>query len=211
MQAAEQHISPTAEWIWAGTDGNFQPDGTAGENSDFTTVDSAYCRVEVSCSKHGCKAPVSEGGCVGPGPHGAPGYAFDKDPKVTYETPWTDPSDFGAGLFEKKELGAVTCDAGYALRAALDNPLPTCCKDTKEGCSKPDEAVWKFEGCCADFLWSIPATNYFVAFLAFILMSYMFIGFHIICDDFFVPALNVMCEKVGLSDDVRITHERPDI
>lgn len=34
------------------------------------------------------------------------------------------------------------------------------------------------------------------------MMSYMFVGFHIICDDFFVPALNVLCEKLGIPDDV---------
>ena len=33
-------------------------------------------------------------------------------------------------------------------------------------------------------------------------MTYMFIGFHILCDDFFVPALNVLCEKFGLPDDI---------
>jgi sodium/potassium/calcium exchanger 4 len=33
-------------------------------------------------------------------------------------------------------------------------------------------------------------------------MLYMFIAFHIICDDFFVPSLNVLCEKCGLSDDI---------
>lgn len=33
-------------------------------------------------------------------------------------------------------------------------------------------------------------------------MSYMFVGFHIICDDFFVPALNVLCDKLGIPDDV---------
>ena len=27
-------------------------------------------------------------------------------------------------------------------------------------------------------------------------------GFHILCDDFFVPALNVLCEKFGLPDDI---------
>jgi len=37
---------------------------------------------------------------------------------------------------------------------------------------------------------------------AAILMTYMFIGFHILCDDFFVPALNVLCEKFGLPDDI---------
>ena len=40
------------------------------------------------------------------------------------------------------------------------------------------------------------------ACLGFLLMSYMFIGFHIICDDFFVPALNVLCEKLGMPDDI---------
>jgi hypothetical protein len=34
------------------------------------------------------------------------------------------------------------------------------------------------------------------------MMAYMFVGFHIICDDFFVPALNVLCEKLGIPDDV---------
>ena len=27
---------------------------------------------------------------------------------------------------------------------------------------------------------------------------YMFVGFHIICDDFFVPSLNVLCEKLNM-------------
>ena len=38
--------------------------------------------------------------------------------------------------------------------------------------------------------------------LGIFMMSYMFVGFHIICDDFFVPALNVLCDKAGIPDDV---------
>eukprot|EP01045_Picozoa_sp_COSAG04_P012688 COSAG04_NODE_864_length_9792_cov_22.506035_3_plen_107_part_00 len=31
------------------------------------------------------------------------------------------------------------------------------------GCDTPGVDSWKFEGCCADFLWSIPSNNYAVA------------------------------------------------
>ena len=37
--------------------------------------------------------------------------------------------------------------------------------------------------------------------LYFALMCYIFIGFELICDAFFVPALNVFCEQLKLSDD----------
>jgi hypothetical protein len=188
-QAHDQKISAKAEWIWAGQ-----------SSEDFKTIDSAYCRIEVNCSQHECKEPIATaddpGVCPGPGPHGAPGYSFQEDPSVTYEVPWSDPSlvKSMAVPYEEKQLGKVVCGQGYAM--AQPQVESTC------GLTGDGEKVWKFEGCCADFLWSIPATNYLVAAMAFVLMSYMFIAFHIICDDFFVPALNVMCETVGLSDDV---------
>lgn len=193
-QAHDQQISAQAEWIWAGEDSNENAFG------DFTTVDSAYCRIEVDCSQHECKEPAATadtpGFCPGPGPHGAPGYTFQEDRSVTYEEPWSDPSSAKAMavLYKEKQLGEVSCSEGYAM---AQPQVESTCALTADG-----EKVWKFEGCCADFLWSIPSTNYFVAAMAFVLMSYMFIAFHIICDDFFVPALNVMCETVGLSDDV---------
>jgi hypothetical protein len=45
-------------------------------------------------------------------------------------------------------------------------------------------------------------SNFFYTVLGICMMSYMFVGFHIICDDFFVPALNVLCDKLGIPDDV---------
>ena len=35
-----------------------------------------------------------------------------------------------------------------------------------------------------------------------LLILYMFIGFHIVCDDFFVPSLNVLCEKLQMPNDI---------
>ena len=46
------------------------------------------------------------------------------------------------------------------------------------------------------------STNAIVFVVGFTMMNYMFVGFHIICDDFFVPALNVLCDKLGVPDDV---------
>ena len=33
-------------------------------------------------------------------------------------------------------------------------------------------------------------------------MVYMFVGFHIVCDDFFVPALNVLCDKLQVRNAI---------
>ena len=153
QQAHDEKISETAEWIWAGS-----------VPEDFKVVDSAYCRVTVACHQHSCKAPITVGGCSGPGPNGAPGYAFREDKSVTYSKPWTPPDETAsmAMLFEEEELGQVMCSDGYALARPV---VKTC---------DPNGArLWKFDGCCADFLWFIPATNYFIAFLAFVLMSYL--------------------------------------
>eukprot|EP00727_Mastigamoeba_balamuthi_P007823 m51a1_g3661 putative sodium potassium calcium exchanger 4 isoform 1 (655) ;mRNA; f:235656-238345 len=38
--------------------------------------------------------------------------------------------------------------------------------------------------------------------LYFALVAYIFYGFEIICDEFFVPALNVTCDRLGIPDDV---------
>ena len=190
QQADDQKISVQAQWIWAGED----------QKNDFKDIDSAYCRIEVDCSQHECKQPKATadtpGFCPGPGKYGAPGYSFQEDPSVTYEVPWSDPSSAKsmAVLYDEKQLGKVGCSDGYAM---AQPQVESKCVVAADG-----EKAWQFEGCCADFLWFIPATNYAVAAMAFVLMSYMFIAFHIICDDFFVPALNVMCETVGLSDDV---------
>ena len=35
----------------------------------------------------------------------------------------------------------------------------------------------------------------------------MFVGFHIICDDFFVPSLNVLCEKLNMP----VSHRPPSM
>lgn len=34
------------------------------------------------------------------------------------------------------------------------------------------------------------------------LMCYMWLGFAVLCDEFFLPALNIFCEKLQMSDDV---------
>ena len=48
----------------------------------------------------------------------------------------------------------------------------------------------------------VSTENFFLGIGGACLMCYMFIAFHILCDDFFVPALNVLCEVCGIPDDV---------
>ena len=35
-----------------------------------------------------------------------------------------------------------------------------------------------------------------------LLMAYMFVALAIVCDEYFVPTLEIICEKLNLSDDV---------
>lgn len=194
--AFDEKISETAQWIWAASnESNGDNPRKTQAALDFKNIDSAYCRVQVNCSQHQCIEPKPIGGCTGPGKHGAPGYHFEQDDN---SLPAPDGVEGVNHTFDEKGLGKVTCNAAEGYAPARDiEKIP--CDPTPDG-KKPGK--WKFDGCCANFLWSIPSTNRLVAFMAFALMSYMFIAFHIICDDFFVPALNVMCETVGLSDDV---------
>ena len=90
---------------------------------------------------------------------------------------------------------------GYKCETAMVNQTQeqteeiACEKEEAEGESAEEEAK------CIPGLFR-DAHNFFYGVGGAMLMIYMFVGFHIVCDDFFVPALNVLCEKLGIPDDI---------
>ena len=112
LQATQEQISTNAKWIWSG---------------DFVDVDTAYCRTEFSCEGHGCKAPDTVEGCLGPGPHPTqPGYKF-ADPG-NLGTPWRDASildttgDDKLNYYTREELGVITCDSDNGFNPSPRSP-----------------------------------------------------------------------------------------
>ena len=179
-QALRKHINPAAKWIWSGND-----------TKDFVHVDSAYCRIELDCQKDSCNEtiPTSQG-CVGPGGSVTPGYTISHLSKEATQFSST-------GLMRPEELGALSCAPGYAARRPIIALCPVWAAESDSNASG-----FEYDGCCPHFLWTFKSTNWGVGGMAFMLMTWVFVAFHIVCDDFFVPALNVMCETVGLSDDI---------
>jgi K+-dependent Na+/Ca+ exchanger-like protein len=194
-QAHHKHISPSAKWIWAG---NGSGASSGAVEWSFTHVDSAYCRFqstnatnEIISRSEGCAGLVD------------PAARDDKLTKAAYiiEHPGADKSTENSetGLMAPEDLGKVTCAPGYHARREVK---ATCAHYATEATDADKVPEFVFDGCCPDFLWFFESTNWGVGIMAFSLMSYVFIAFHIVCDDFFVPALNVMCETIGLSDDI---------
>ena len=73
--------------------------------------------------------------------------------------------------------------------------------DNKEEAETSDDPDGEGAKCTPGLLENFPA-NLIQGGGGMLLILYMFIGFHIVCDDFFVPSLNVLCEKLQMPDDI---------
>ena len=91
---------------------------------------------------------------------------------------------------QAQHLG-YSCDAG-AKEEAKEQKHEVGCEKKEGGEEKPKCIVGLF----------VSMDNFVKGVGGACLMCYMFIAFHILCDDFFVPALNVLCEVCGIPDDV---------
>ena len=81
------------------------------------------------------------------------------------------------------ECSAVCAASGYTTKPGAE------AGDTGDGATTED--------CCCE-----GAQGFFVIAGCCIFMFYMFVGLAIVCEEYFVPALNVLCEKLQMSDDV---------
>ena len=89
---------------------------------------------------------------------------------------------------------------GYRCESAYVNQ--TAVQEGALGCEHEVEAdEGEEEQKCVVGL-MVSAENFFKGIGGCMLMIYMFVGFHIVCDDFFVPALNVLCDKLNMPDDI---------
>ena len=119
---------------------------------------------------------------------------------TTFNTTWTVPES------------AIKCDSPPTPTPAPgpphhneDSPDGECsavCKDNnlalKPGAHAGDEAGGATpDNCCCE-----GAQGFFVMIFYVVIMFYMFVGLAIVCEEYFVPSLNVLCEKLDMSDDV---------
>eukprot|EP01043_Picozoa_sp_COSAG02_P015782 COSAG02_NODE_680_length_18551_cov_16.648060_15_plen_748_part_00 len=88
---------------------------------------------------------------------------------------------------------------GYRCESAFVNQTEV--QEEAVGC---EHEVEKDEGEEAECIVGLMASpeNFLKGVGGCMLMIYMFVGFHIVCDDFFVPALNVLCDKLNMPDDI---------
>ena len=70
---------------------------------------------------------------------------------------------------------------------------------TKPGDPETDSttAQGQMDDCCCE-----GAQGFWVMFFCAAAMFYMFVGLAIVCEEYFVPSLNVLCERINMSDDV---------
>jgi hypothetical protein len=104
-----------------------------------------------------------------------------------------------AGYHHQELEEEITCSmkgqARYELRKAHKGKEPTDAEILAKASEPEGEAK-----CTPGYFAS--TSNVLHASFGIFLKMYMFVGFHIVCDDFFVPALNVLCEKLSMPDDV---------
>ena len=95
---------------------------------------------------------------------------------------------------DQVEYTGYRCESAYVNQTALQHEALGCEQEVEA-----DEGEQEAE--CVVGL-TASAENFFKGIGGCMLMIYMFVGFHIVCDDFFVPALNVLCDKLSMPDDV---------
>jgi hypothetical protein len=86
------------------------------------------------------------------------------------------------------------CESAFVNQSASQEEAVGCEHEVEEGESAEEPK-------CIVGLMASPE-NFFKGIGGCMLMVYMFVGFHIVCDDFFVPALNVLCDKLSMPDDI---------
>ena len=96
---------------------------------------------------------------------------------------------------DQVEFTGYRCETAMVNQTQEQTEEIACEKEEAEGESAEVEAK------CIPGLFR-DSHNFFYGVGGAMLMIYMFVGFHIVCDDFFVPALNVLCEKLGIPDDI---------
>lgn len=171
--AADGGAGACPKWIWP------------GDKADDVRINSVYCRRHISCSEvsgeyrnqfNASGFPCSD--------------YVDMEGQMSM-----------VHLHEVEE--EVTCSmkarARYQLRKSQRSHAGGGEPTDAEIIAKASEAE-DSENCTPGYFAS--TSNFLHASFGMFLMMYMFVGFHIVCDDFFVPALNVLCEKLSIPDDV---------